>query len=305
MVEFIGSDVEIEQASDERECDYLISDEQVPGEPEVWEAWELVDGPGVIVIDDRAPEALAGEVVGEAIFGGSGTVEEVRWTHEVERTTVVDARVDYEVTTAYYSEEPPEDEAESIGHLEAEELLSNRGRDDVSMGALEDAWWFPVKGECGFVFEETDSAGETYNTYRTVRNLDEEELALIEGEIQSLEDDEDGEGLTFHEVADRINENAYLYERQSQYVAAIVEGETQFDEIRDRINGEYGEDLGYNDVSASYYKMMDRQEEVAWQIVHVWPHLPERHRSEEMDMILDALEVEGSPRDPEWLLDEE
>lgn len=294
MGKYIGSNIEVEWAREDRGCDYLISDERVPGQPKTWKAWELVDGDDVIVVEGQAPDGLAEAVEEESVY-------EVRWPHECETATVVDHRVEYEERTAYYADQPPEHVAEPVGHREAVELLEARGR-EVTMGSMEGAWYFPERGSFACVFESTDDAGETYRSWREVQSLGEKEQELLVGERHSLEEGNADE-LTFVELADRINENAYLYERQSQYVAAIVEGDTQFDEIRDRINSEFGEDLGYHDVSSSYYKMMDRQEEVAWQIVHIWPHIPEKHRSEEMEMILNAVNLEASPRDPEWLLE--
>lgn len=288
-----GSDVNIESASEDRKCDYLIDDSRAQT-VDVYEAWDLEDGENVLVVGEDVPDDLAEAVEDTTIY-------DVRCAREVESATVVEREIGVRERRAFYVEEPPRRVAESIGHREAVELLDRRGR-EASAGAMEGAWLFPRIDEVGIHYIQTDDAGEQYETYQTIRSLTDEERAIAEGEWP----DEDDADLGLGELAERISEESALYDRQAQYAAAYADGAESFPEVLAAVQREFDAELTYNDVTKGFYQMRDRQHEVAWQVVHVWPELPEEHRSEEMEMIVDALaeaDVNASPRDPEWLAD--
>lgn len=273
----LGSDVDVERASDGRACDYLIDDSR--GQTvDVYEAWTLEDEQNVIVMTEDVDDDLAEAVEEETRY-------DVWWEWEVESAIVVERDIEIRERPAFYINEAPRRVAQSIGHREAIELLERRGR-EASAGDMEGAWLFPRIDEVGIHYVQTDDAGEQYETYQTIRSLTEEEREIAEGEWP---DDKDGE-LTLGELAELIGEESALYDRQSQYAAAYADGADSFPEVLAAVQREFDSELTYNDVSKGVYQMRDRQHEIAWQVISVWPELPEEHRSEEMEMIIDALD---------------
>lgn len=284
----IGTDVEVEWAKDDRDADYIVGDSR-GGTIETYEAWELADDDDVLVLDGRAPEDLANEVLRETHH------EEVKWPHECERATVVDTRVEYDEMTAYYLEQPPRDSAESIGHREATRLLEHRGR-DISMGALEEAWYFPERRDAGFVFSERDAAGESYDTFESVKNLTEEEVALVRGKDVDLDAAED---VRREKVAEAIKENSALYDREAEVVACWWDGEENLREIAEWVSA----DVTQQSIWQTQRNYLDKVRRVCWEVKHVWSHIPEDELPDEAKPVMRTVEA-ADPDDPEWLVEE-
>lgn len=300
-----GKNIEITQASPHQECDYVIEDLDVTmekaeegGEEKWYNAYEVEDEFRAIVVELGTPDDIINAVEDEGWTVYEPTDEDVKKEQIKKMPKEVIER------PAYYIEEPPKHRFEDVNRKPAEKFLKNRDRWE-SIARLEDYFYKPELDK--FIARYTESDGDASRVVRHFDNLTraEKEL-LLEDNLDAVSTGEgDDSGLTFHEVADRIHENAVLYERQSHLMAAAVEGDETHNEVKERINNEYGADLTYNDVAKNWYQMMDRMEEVAWLVVHCWPHIPEDQRTEEMEMILDSLDAEGDPREPEWFVEEE
>lgn len=232
---------------------------------EIWEAWELTDEEDGIVLEGAAPDDLAGEVENTSHY-------DVKWAYEVDTATVVDRRIEIAERDAYFVEKPPQNVAEPIGHREAVELIEHRGL-EASMGQMEGAWYFPLKNEVGVHFSREDDAGESYDTYRAIKNLSEDEKALVRGEWDALDSRDE---KTIEELQAEIYEETTWARFESGITACWIRDITDYREIADRL------DSNYQTTTNSIYHIRDKLEMRAIEQRRVYPAVPDDLRDADL-----------------------
>lgn len=257
----IWSSFDLEFASEDRDCDLIITDSR--DGVEVYCAWEADDDESVLIIDDRAPESLYDFACAEDGW------DEVLWEDEAERTQVKYAVKEVREETAFYLNDPPEHAYTDIGRLEAIEILSRRG---IETENLEDSWYYPRLNEAAFLFIASDSHGETYRTLRTVSSLDDVERNLADGRWP----DDDDEVQSIEEIAEEIYESTTWAEFESGIIACWRRGITDYKEIADALNS------NYQTVTNSIYHIRDKLEMRAREQREVYSVVPEEFRPDEL-----------------------
>lgn len=281
--------IDIEFAASD-EYDYSVADYHVEDNP-IFRAYELADEDETLAISNKsesgfeARESLLDDIEDETRY-------DAVWTYEVEHTEAVYTSVEVVKRHEYYRETPPERRVEQIPPARMMELLESRGIDvpGVDSFGLTDSqtgcWYFPEEDVAEAVWQTTDSAGESMDSYRRVSSLsDGERELLLKGANPEQE-------MSREAVEDIILENSTLYPREAEIASWWVEGYDGYREIANRTEG-----TTYQSVSQSCYNYRDRQEAIAFLILHVWPHTPENLRTEPMERILDALDAAGELED--------
>lgn len=254
----IWSSFDLEFASEDRDCDLIITDSR--DGVEVYCAWEADDDESVLIIDDRAPESLYDFACAEDGW------DEVLWEDEAERTHVKYAVKEVREETTFYLNDPPEHAYTDIGRLEALEILSRRG---IETENLEDSWYYPMLNEAAFLFIASDSHGETYRTLRTVSRLDEVEKGLVEGEWP---DEDELEEKSLAVLQEEIYRQSDFGELKAGVLACWKKGIRQNAVIAEKLG------IGNSAVSTTVYQITQKLEKRQWEQDHVYPHVPEEKR---------------------------
>ncbi|WP_323676902.1 hypothetical protein [Halorubellus sp. PRR65] len=250
-----------------------------------FEAWTVVDEDDALVLERKAPEKVR-----DALLDEEWTIY---WPDEVNRANVrdpVEVALDAP-RKAFYTDEPPEYRYSSVGRREAVRLLSRRGvdTDDIEVS---DAWRYPERDEAIVVYDAVDGDGRAHTRLWQATDLSDAEEAILASEY--VPSDEDGEDeLTREEVAQIVEANSALYPREADIAACWVDGIDDYQ----RINRLLGDDVTYQSVWQSVNNYTAKAQAVAWEVYHVWPHLPQEQVSDEMAEIVEAVEAE-SPKDP-------
>lgn len=261
----LWSNFEIEFASSEEySCDLLVTDEREG--VDLWRVWEASDDDSTLVVEDEAPEAVFDYCCEQDGW------EDVRWAVDAERTRIKEVVREVREETVFYIEEPPELVFEEIGRLEAMEILERRG---LEPEGLDDAWYYPRRNRAEFLFTQSDAAGEVYTTSKAVRNLDNIEQGLVDGEWPD-DDEDDGPSVTV--LQQQIYENSDFGELKAGVLACWKTGITENVRIADILDAEV------DTISTTVWQINEKMEQRRWEQEHVYPYALEEKRPDDLLM---------------------
>lgn len=283
----LGNEYDFHEASDEAACDYRIAPTNLDdnNHDEQYDCYTVVDRHMAVAVPDTAPSAAHDAVKADGW-------EPIPMS-ELEQEEVKEFVGYFETRPAFYEETPPENRYESIPRENAEEFLDYHDR---QYKEVSEAVWYPERGGCAISYTVVDGAGRV-NRHAWERDnvtVTERQILLDGADVGDEEDD----GLSREEVAELVEENSPIYPREAEITSCWVEGVDDYQQIVRELGAN---EVTYDSVAQSIYNFRDRQQAVAWAVLHVWPEVPNDHLAEEAREIVKTLDEAGllaDVRDP-------